>query len=136
MPDFPRSRAAWRTCGVGDSISQNLISSSEVKHKHFQFMDALCSGILPGNPSFPSSEFWEPAYLILQHLQLAELFLLKLLRAADSAWPNDPGALRTRSHLHSCRQAMAVRQRTTCESTRQQEAVSLLCKGLGNTQVP
>lgn len=51
----------------------------------------------PWDPALLSREFCEPAYLILQYMQLAGLFLLKLLRAANSAWPNDLRALRTSS---------------------------------------
>lgn len=39
----------------------------------------------------------ESTYLSLQHMQLAGLFLLKLLWVANAAWPNDLRALRTSS---------------------------------------
>ena len=93
-------------------------------------------GDSPWDPALLSSEFWEPAYLILQHLQPAGLFLLKTAEGCRFHWPNYPRALRTRSQLHSYRQAMVMRQRTTCESIRQRETVSLLHKEVGNTQVP
>lgn len=63
------------------------------------------------NPALLSSEFCEPACLILQQLQPSGIFLLTLLRAEDSAWPNIPDALRTRSQLPFYRQATAMWQK-------------------------
>lgn len=51
----------------------------------------------PWDAALLSREFSEPAYVILKHMQLAELFLLKLLGAANSAWSNNLRALRTSS---------------------------------------
>lgn len=49
-------RADWRTGAAGDNISQYLISSYEVKCKHFQLTDLVCSGLLPGiQPCSPAS---------------------------------------------------------------------------------
>lgn len=59
--ETPGKRAAWRTYAAGDNISQYLISSYEVKCKQFQFMDPVCSGILPGiQPFSPVSSGNQP----------------------------------------------------------------------------
>lgn len=95
MPDSPGRRAAWRTHVAGDSISEYLTSSYEIQT--FAVYKTCVLWDSPWDPTLVSREFCEPANLSLQHMQLARLFLLKLLGTANSAWPNNLRVLRTSS---------------------------------------
>lgn len=127
MPDSPGRRAAGRTHVAADNISQYLTSSYEVQtlavYKTCVLRDS------PWDPALVSREFCEPAHLSLQHMQLAGLFLLKLMGTASSAWPNDFRTLRSSSLTGEEAKDNLLKHEGVGG------LVSLLHKGLGNTQV-